>query len=153
MLIYLDNCCYNRPFDDLTQQRIFLEAQAKIYVQEMIREHRIELVSSYVLSSENARNPYELKRRAIQQFLEDNTAVYVDITHSDEAEKIAARILSSGIKPADALHIACALMAKCDYFLTTDDRLLKYRADSMQIVNPIDFVSVIGGPEWIILKQ
>ena len=26
--IYLDNCCYNRPFDDLTQEKISLESKA-----------------------------------------------------------------------------------------------------------------------------
>ncbi len=28
MRIYLDNCCYNRPFDDQTQERIHLESEA-----------------------------------------------------------------------------------------------------------------------------
>ena len=34
MKIYLDNCCFNRPYDDQTQIRISLETQAKLYVQE-----------------------------------------------------------------------------------------------------------------------
>ncbi len=25
--VYLDNCCYNRPFDDLRQEKIKLEAR------------------------------------------------------------------------------------------------------------------------------
>lgn len=25
--IYLDNCCFNRPFDDLTQEKINLESR------------------------------------------------------------------------------------------------------------------------------
>lgn len=28
MKLYLDNCCYNRPFDDQTQERIHLESEA-----------------------------------------------------------------------------------------------------------------------------
>ena len=28
MIVYLDNCCYNRPFDDQTQERIHLESEA-----------------------------------------------------------------------------------------------------------------------------
>ena len=28
--VYLDNCCYNRPYDDQTQLRIELETKAKI---------------------------------------------------------------------------------------------------------------------------
>ena len=30
MRIYLDNCCYNRPFDEQTQLRIRLETEAKL---------------------------------------------------------------------------------------------------------------------------
>ena len=28
--IYLDNCCYNRPYDDQSQMRIYLETQEKM---------------------------------------------------------------------------------------------------------------------------
>ena len=28
MKIYMDVCCYNRPFDDLSQDRIYLETEA-----------------------------------------------------------------------------------------------------------------------------
>lgn len=38
MRIYPDNCCYNRPYDDQTQTRISLEAQAKLHIQEQIRK-------------------------------------------------------------------------------------------------------------------
>ncbi len=37
MRVYLDNCCYNRPYDDQSQLRISLETQAKIQIQGMIR--------------------------------------------------------------------------------------------------------------------
>lgn len=33
MRIYLDNCCYNRPYDDLSQFTVNLEAQAKLFIQ------------------------------------------------------------------------------------------------------------------------
>ncbi|MDR0948272.1 MAG: hypothetical protein LBM69_01985 [Lachnospiraceae bacterium] len=32
MKIYMDNCCLNRPFDNLTQDRIYLEAEAVISI-------------------------------------------------------------------------------------------------------------------------
>ena len=37
MKIYLDNCCFNRPFDDQSQLRIRLESEAKLKIQEDIR--------------------------------------------------------------------------------------------------------------------
>ena len=36
--IYLDNCAYNRPFDDQTQIKIALETEAKRHIQRFITE-------------------------------------------------------------------------------------------------------------------
>ena len=33
MRVYLDNCCYNRPFDDQSQLKVRLETEAKLFVQ------------------------------------------------------------------------------------------------------------------------
>ena len=44
--VYLDNCCYNRPFDDQTQFVIHLEALAKLKIQRDIRARKIELATS-----------------------------------------------------------------------------------------------------------
>lgn len=41
----------------------------------------------------------------------------------------------------DSWHVSCALIANADYFLTTDKRLLKYKTDSIKMINPIDFIS------------
>ena len=49
MLIYLDNCCYNRPYDDQLLLSIHLETQAKIYIQEKIRTNVFKLVTSDML--------------------------------------------------------------------------------------------------------
>ena len=37
MCVYLDNCCYNRPFDEQTQLRVRLETEAKLRVQAVMR--------------------------------------------------------------------------------------------------------------------
>lgn len=44
MKIYLDNCCFNRPFDNQNQLKIYLESQAKLYVQHKILEREYNLV-------------------------------------------------------------------------------------------------------------
>ncbi len=53
MRVYLDNCAFNRPFDDQSQIRIRLESEAKLYIQEKIEKKEIELVWSYILDIEN----------------------------------------------------------------------------------------------------
>lgn len=145
MRVYLDNCCYNRPYDDQSQIRISLEAQAKLYIQNLIKEERLELVSSYILIYENSRNPYEVKRKTIGKFLEDYTSVYVDDSFSEKVSELAVKIMESGIRSADAHHVASAIIAQCEYFLTTDDRLLKYKTDEIEMVDPIEFIKRTGG--------
>lgn len=85
MRIYLDNCCYNRPYDDQTQLRISLESQAKLHIQDMIKDGKLELVASYVLTYENSRNRFVVKRTAISRFLEDNASFYIDANYSEQA--------------------------------------------------------------------
>lgn len=144
--IYLDNCCLNRPYDDQSQLRISLETQAKIYIQGMIADNKFELASSYMLDYECSRNPYEMRRMIIRGFLDDNTVVYLDEGgYKDEVEKLAEQIKTAGIKSADAIHTACAILLNCDFFLTTDDRLLKYESERIEVVDPIEFIKRIGG--------
>ncbi len=140
MKIYLDNCCFNRPYDDQKQIRISLETQAKLYIQDLVKRRKIDLVSSYILWYENSQNPYETKKTAIGEFIRRNSAEYIDIDKADEIKAKAEEIMKTGVKMKDAYHVACALCSSCCYFLTTDDRLLKYRTDEIRMVNPIDFI-------------
>ena len=137
----MDNCCYNRPYDDQSQIRISLETQAKIYIQDKISKHELELASSYVLMAENDANQSEAKKDSIRNFIEDNSTVFVDIKHMDEIKEMIIPIMASGIKYADASHIACALFSKCDYFITTDKRVLKYQTESIKLRNPITLIA------------
>ena len=67
MRIYLDNCSFNRPFDDQHQIRIRIEAEAKLYIQSLIDKGKIEMVWSYILEYENMANPYEFRQMVIQK--------------------------------------------------------------------------------------
>ena len=139
MKIYLDNCCYNRPFDDQSQIKIHLETQAKLYIQDKIREGVYELVWSYILDYENGKNPYHEKRRAIAPWKKIASSC---IEKETESILLFAETLAlKEIKTYDALHIACAVAAGCEYYLTTDKKLLNTPVQEIRIVNPIIFVS------------
>ncbi len=140
MRIYLDNCCYNRPYDDQTQLRISLETQAKLQIQAMIRDKRFELVTSYVLLYENSRNPHETRRNSILSFIKENTAYYVNIEKGEEIKSLADEIIATGVKTADAHHVACAIIGSAEYFLTTDKRLLKYQTNRITLIDPTSFI-------------
>ena len=140
MKIYLDNCCYNRPYDDQSQLRISLETQAKLHIQDLVKHKKTDLVTSYVLWYENSQNPFEVRKLSISEFIQENTAEYIDVDKAGDIRTKAEEIMKTGVKMKDAYHIACAIYAKCNYFLTTDDRLLKYASEEIQMLNPIDFI-------------
>jgi predicted nucleic acid-binding protein len=142
MRIYLDNCCFNRPFDNQSQIRIYIESQAKLFVQEKIRINEIELVWSYILDYENNFNPFEERRTVIKHW--KNKSI-IDISESQEILQNAEYLTKKGIKSKDALHIACAIEGKCDYFLTTDDDILsKLKTfEKIIVINPVNFLNLI----------
>lgn len=143
MLVYLDNCCYNRPYDDQTYVSISLETQAKLYIQEMIKQQKVSLVNSYILEYENSQNPFEMRRTTIKEFLDENEYIYVSASKKDEVEKLAEEIKATGVKHKDACHVASAIIAGCDCFISTDHRLLKYKTDKIKMLNPIDFIQEV----------
>ncbi|NEX18677.1 MAG: PIN domain protein [Halochromatium sp.] len=127
MRLYLDLCCFNRPYDDQTQTRIRLETEAKILLQEKVKRSECELVWSSTLDFENANNPYEEHRLAIQQWRPLASTIAI----ADSAIIAKAHELSLlGLGQYDALHVASAMAARADLFVTTDDRLLKKMAPS-----------------------
>jgi len=65
MCIYLDNCCFNRPYDDQNLLSIYLETQAKLSIQDLIRSGKLSLIWSSILDYENSRNPDEVIRDEI----------------------------------------------------------------------------------------
>lgn len=55
---------------------------------------------------------------------------------------LAEEIMQTGIKLKDASHTACAIVANCDFLITTDKRLLKYKDNRIKIINPIEFIRI-----------
>lgn len=139
MLIYLDNCCFNRPFDDQAQLRIWLETQAKLDIQHRIQEGKLQLAWSYILDYENQANPFPERRQAISRW---KRRAVIDVSATPELLGHALSIAQEGIRPKDALHIACAVVAGCTFFVTTDDGVLR-KAQSLhmiRVVSPVQFV-------------
>jgi len=135
--LYLDNCCFNRPYDDQSYLTIKLESEAKLFVQKEILQGTFDLVWSYMLDYENSVNPYNERKNAIAKW---RAIAKSDIDYSEEVNETGKNLIKIGLKNKDALHIACALKAKCDYFLTTDKGVLNKQIAGIMVINPLDFV-------------
>lgn len=76
----------------------------------------------------------------IEKFMEDYATLYVSNRNEEEIAEIVKLIMVTGVKEKDAYHVACAIVAKCNYFITTDDRLLKYQSEKVDLVTPEEFI-------------
>lgn len=104
-----------------------------------MRAGTIEYAWSKVLDFELSQSPYFDQEEKIEAWV-DWAVVYVDM--DDSIIRRGSEIMKYGVKRMDALHLASALAARCDWFLTTDKGILKHIGflDGMKVANPVDFI-------------
>ncbi|MDR0866893.1 MAG: PIN domain protein [Planctomycetota bacterium] len=137
MRVYLDNCCFNRPFDEQANPRVVFETEAKLLVQQQILRGNYELAWSYVLDYEIERSPFAQRQARIRSWKNRAT---ISCQQEDGILTMAEKFRRRRIKIADSLHIACAVFMRCDYLLTTDRQMLNKPVTEIAVVNPINFV-------------
>src|SRR3989337_2532890 len=104
--IYLDMNIYNRPFDDQTLVRVRLETIAIFSILQRIKNGDFALLWSFMIDYENSLNPYDDVRLEIGMA----SSLAKEMINPDEFILNTAKELElKGIKPRDALHLACAL--------------------------------------------
>jgi predicted nucleic acid-binding protein len=107
----------------------------------MIRTGKIDLAWSYILDFENEANPFFERKYTIEKWRDLSIQ---NIVENGTILITAAEIKKNGIKPKDALHLACAIEMGCEYFLTTD-YILERKAgpiDKIKVLNPIEFTKI-----------
>lgn len=141
MKIYLDNCTLNRPFDDHTLVKNFLEAEAKLSIQEKVKRGDLQLVWSYILSYENSANPFPEVKYQIEGW---KKYAIEEIIETSDILQLSSTIKEIGLKSKDALHIACAIHGNCHFFITTDKGILKNAGSisGVKIVSPLQFIDL-----------
>ena len=120
--IYLDTCCFNRPFDVQTQTRVRREAEAVEIILEYFDMGYWQWLASSVNADEIDRITEPVKHTRVKTLL----SLAHQIVWVGEAEIARGEQLETfGFERLDALHLACAESGNADIFLTTDDSLLK----------------------------
>ncbi len=142
MLIYADTNIYGRPFDDQSQERIKLEAQASLSVFEAVRSNLFKLIGSDILKFEieGTENFKKIRMKSLFQLCskiirEDDTILKTAITIQRRCR----------IDPRDALHLASAINGRAKYFLTCDDDVIREEKNikklfKITIINPTLFI-------------
>lgn len=86
--LYLDNCCYNRPFDNLEQEKINLEANA---IENIFRKHinkEVEIYKSMAIDFEISKIKSDNKRRQVEDLYDA-----MELTEIDYSEEIKQRAI------------------------------------------------------------
>jgi len=119
--------------------RIRLETEAKLRIQEVIREGSLQLAWSYVLDFENSNNPFVDRSERTRAWRSYAT---VDCVETPAIKETAGSFAQVGLRKIDALHVACSVDAGCAYLITTDDQVLRKAGQirAIKIVDPIEFI-------------
>jgi predicted nucleic acid-binding protein len=118
--------------------KIKLETEAKLFIQQGILNSEYELVWSYILEYENNQNRFDDKRNAIFDW---KNVAKIHCVENDTILQYAENLKKANIITKDALHIACGVYTKSDYFITTDKQLTKLKLDEIKRINPLSFIN------------
>jgi predicted nucleic acid-binding protein len=138
----------NRPFDDQSQDRIKLEAEAIIMILFRIEREEWIFTGSEVIDYEIS----QILDREKMQKVKALTSMAKDyIIVTEEVEERAVELEKIGFRPYDALHIACAERSGVDIFLTTDDKLLHKAKEvrlNVKVNSPVEWVLEVIANEY-----
>lgn len=140
--IYLDTSVYNRPFDDQSQARIRLEAEAFLSILEKTMTGEVSIVSSSVLAYENSMSPFPERKERVSGYV---ALASQTVKMSDAIRKRAIVFEQAGFDSLDAMHLACASFGGAEYFITCDDNIIKKakkdrKSVSLSVCSPLEFL-------------
>lgn len=138
-LIYLDTCCYNRPFDDQMQERIKMESEAVLQILNRCQAGAWGLLGSDALEFEISKTEDRVRKYKVSRLYSlagQKIEVNGDVKRVKELQSL-------GFPALDALHIACAEKGKAEVMLTTDDRLIRLSSQvelKVDVKNPCTWI-------------
>ncbi len=139
--LYLDNCCYNRPFDDLKHEKINLEAEAINNIINMFENKKIIIYKSKIIDYEISKMMSGDKKRQVEDLYD--ALELKNIPYNDNIDIRVEELEKYNIHFMDAYHIAYAESKNIDYFITVDKQLINASQKAnlkLVVLNPIDFI-------------
>ena len=144
-LVYLDYNCFQRGFDDPRQVRVQIEALACQEIFARAEQDALRLIWSFMHEDETLLCPMPARKHEAFRLatlckvrLGPETGVYTLARTLQKTANLSAK---------DAVHLACAVHSRADFFLTCDDRLLKPARRltlDVEVLNPVDYIRKAG---------
>jgi hypothetical protein len=137
MRIYLDNCCLNRPYDDLSDDKVRLESEAVLSIIDRCETDDWSFYSSDILLDEILEIT-DLVRREKVMLLYQSASTHIVLTEG--IVKRAKELEQFNIGSFAALHVSCAESVGADIFLTTDKKFINRAGRSnlkIEVKNPL----------------
>ena len=87
-------------------------------------------------------NPFDERKRSIHEWKSYSTII---IKEEKRILEKATQLNQVGLRSKDALHIACAISGQCEYFVTTDDKIINKQnfITGLILTDPIGFIKEI----------
>ncbi len=135
----MDTNVWFRVFDE-PSGRITKEKEAFYRALELQQEDRIKIIGSVFLDDEIEMTEDQDKKEAVFKFISafiDKKIDYIPKTYSTIMDETRLTV-------KDSVHIACAVEAGAEYFITVDDEIIKkkekLREFGINVVNPVEFI-------------
>ena len=142
MKLYFDNCCYNRPYDDQTQEKIHLEGEAILAIISKCDRNNDEIIGSPVVDLEIDQITDIEKKEKVKSFYDKTISWKIDYT-----ENILKRVQElsgqTNIRTLDRFHLSFAEYSDADVLLTTDIKFEKACSKmdlKIKVINPLKYL-------------
>ena len=141
MKIYLDTCCYCRPFDEPEQEKISKERDVIGAILDLSPIMDYIITGSLALRTEIDKISDTEKHLAVSNFYKSAVNEYIPLTDNiiEQGRTMSA---AAGLGGFDGLHLAFAESAGADYLLTVDNKFEKASGKlhlKVKVINPLKF--------------
>jgi predicted nucleic acid-binding protein len=145
MRVYFNTSALNRPLDDLSSERVRIEAEAVVALLAAVEDGLVDWVGSEYLEFEVEQDPDEERVQRVRGLL---VGARARVAASDAVADRARVLERQGLRGVDALHVASAEAGGADLLITTDDRMIRRAARAtrelrVRLVTPPEAVSLL----------
>lgn len=138
--LYLDYNGFQRGFDNPEDPRIREEALACHEIFSRAQQNKIKLIWSFMHDDETNLCPFPERKLEVLRL---SSLCKIRIGPEEEIYNLALSYQKKeSLHSKDALHLACAVYAEANFFLSCDDQLVRQTRRlklEIQSLNPVDY--------------